>query len=175
MRPVTACRIRIEIERAGVGEHVARCRRVGDETVHPHVGVAIRQIDAGRVAMAGKQATAPEIESALETAEPAAGARIGERLVAVVDLLAVEARPIAAGNARAVAAGIRPCQRVTDTLVQRAQRREAKLSRDRLHDAVRRELRSDDRPSTGRQRMAEVGPSESLAPLGLAPAPGPAQ
>jgi hypothetical protein len=101
--------------------------------------------------MAGKDAAAPEIESALEAAKPAAGARIGESLVAVVDLLTVEARPVAAGDARAVVAGVRPCQRVTDTLLQRAQRRKAELSRDRLHDAIGRKLRSDDRPDAGRQ------------------------
>src|SRR5580704_11773284 len=101
--------------------------------------------------MAGKEAAAPEIETALETAEPAAGARIGESLVAVVDLLTIEARPVAAGNTSAVAAGVGQCQGVADALVQRAQCREAKLPRDRLHHAIGRKLRPDDRPDAGRQ------------------------
>jgi hypothetical protein len=70
--------------------------------------------------MAGKDAAAPEIESALEAAKPAAGARIGESLVAVVDLLTIEARPVAAGNTSAVAAGVGQCQGIADALVQRA-------------------------------------------------------
>ena len=122
--------------------------------------------------MAGKEATAPEIETALETAEPAAGARIGESLVAVVDLLTIEARPVAAGNTSAVAAGVGQCQGVADALVQRAQCREAELPRDRLHHARGRKFR----PMIGQMpggKFAGGGSVGKSGPTGPGPGPGP--
>jgi hypothetical protein len=81
--------------------------------------------------MAGQEASAPQIEPALKTAQPTVGARIGERLIPVVDLLAEEARPIGPTPTCARAAGIVLCQRVADALVQSAERVETKLPRDR--------------------------------------------
>ena len=64
--------------------------------------------------MAGQETAAPEIDAALKAAHPAAGPRIGKCFVAVVDPLPEEARPVGAGDAGAVAAGVRKRQRVTD-------------------------------------------------------------
>ncbi|WP_244145517.1 hypothetical protein [Paraburkholderia mimosarum] len=75
--------------------------------------------------MALEEAAAPQIDASLEIGKVTAGARIGEVLVAVVDLLPEEAHP--AGAKRTV---LGVGQRIADALVQRAERREAELSPD---------------------------------------------
>ena len=119
--------------------------------------------------MAGQEAAAPQIDATLEAAHPATGARIGKSLVAVVDPLPEEARPVGAGDAGALAAGVRKCQCVADALVQRAERLQAHLPRDRLHHAIGRKLRPDDRPDARRQRVPAAERGQSAPP---APAPG---
>ncbi|CAE6847459.1 hypothetical protein R75461_07313 [Paraburkholderia nemoris] len=102
--------------------------------------------------MARQEAAAPQVDARLETNQRAAGARIGERLIAVVDLLAEQTHP--AGAAPAVVAGssLRLRQRVANALMHRAERGEAHLPRNRLHHAVGGDFRADDRIRAGRQR-----------------------
>ena len=83
--------------------------------------------------MAWQEACTQQIDAALKAARPAAGARIGKGLVAVVDALPEEARPVGASDASAfagvrqrhqavlghqdLAAAVRQQQRVADALV----------------------------------------------------------
>ena len=83
----------IEIEAAGLAQHIAGRRLVGDETVHVDIGIGISDINARRIAMARQPFATPQIDTALKAQQLAGGARIGERPVAVVDLLAEDPAP----------------------------------------------------------------------------------
>ena len=98
MGPVAASRIAVETQCAGTALHIAGCGSVGDQAVHIDVAVGKRQVDAGNIAMAGQEAAAPQIDATLKAAHPATGTRIGKGLVAIVDPLAEEARPVGAGE-----------------------------------------------------------------------------
>lgn len=130
MRPVGAAGIRIEVQCPRLGKHVGGCGRVGDEPVDVDIAVAIGEVDAGCIMMALEEAAAPQIDASLETGKVTAGARIGEVLVAVVDLLPEEAHPAGSAPAGAERTALGVGQRIADALVQRAERREAELSRD---------------------------------------------
>ena len=93
MGPVAPDRIGIEIERAGVLQNVGGRRRVGDETIHAHIAIAVGEVEAGGVAVARDQAAAPDIDAGLDAGHLAGRARVGEGLVVVVDLLAEQAAP----------------------------------------------------------------------------------
>ena len=169
MGPVAARRIAVETQRAGTALHIAGGGSVGDQAVHGNVAVGKRQVDAGGIAMAGQETATPQIDATLEAAHPAAGARIGKRLVAIVDPLPEEARPVGAGDAGALAAGVRKRQRVTDAFVQCAERLQAHLPRDRLHHAIGGKLRPDDRKDAWRQH----GSGGGEGPIGsTGPGPG---
>src|SRR6185437_13166169 len=92
-------------------------------------------------------------EPGLHANQPASGTRFCERLVAVVDLLAKDPPPTGTAPALAERVGILHRQCVADTLVQRAEHGETHLSGDRLHHAIGRRPRSDDRIDTRRQRV----------------------
>src|SRR4051812_6018160 len=93
MRPVSAARPCIEIETAGVTEHVAGRCFVSDEAAHIDIGIGISDINASDIAMARYPFASPQIDTALKAEHLAGGARISERLVVVVDLLAQEPAP----------------------------------------------------------------------------------
>ena len=136
--------------------HIAGGGSVGDQAVHVDVAVGKRHIDAGNIAMARQEATAPHIDAPLKAARPATGTRIGKGLIAIVDPLTEEAGPVGTRKARAFAAGVRNRQCVTDSFVQCAEHLQAHLPRDRLNHAIGRNLRPDDRP----ERPAAVLPAE---------------
>ena len=117
MGPVTASGIAVEAQCAGFGLHIAGGGSVGDKAVHIDVAVGKRQVDAGNIAMTGPEAGAQQIDATLKAAHPAAGTWIGKGLVAFVEPFAEEARPVGAGNAVTLAAGVCKRQRVTDPLV----------------------------------------------------------
>ena len=95
--------------------------------------------------MAGQDAATPHIDASLKATRPAAGTRIGKSLVAIVDPLPEEACPVRTPKAGALTAGVRHRQCIADALVQRTEYLQAHLPRDRLHHAVRSNLRADDR------------------------------
>src|SRR6185312_16356234 len=117
MRPVDPARIGVEVQLAGVVEHISGCCRVGGQTVHVHRAVAVAEVDAGGIAMAGDEAPAPDIEPGLHAKQPASGTRFRERLVAVVDLLAKDPRPAGTAPALTEWIGILHRQCVADTLM----------------------------------------------------------
>jgi hypothetical protein len=82
-----------EVERSGVGEDVGGRRRIGDEAAHVGAQVAIGAIEPCALVMASDQRTAQQVDPALEAAEVAARARVGVRLVVVVDRLSEEPAP----------------------------------------------------------------------------------
>jgi hypothetical protein len=93
MRPISRARPGIEIEAAGLTQYIAGQCLVGDETVHVDIGIGVSDIDARRIAVARYPFAAPEIDAALKAEQLAGSARIGERPVTVVDLLAEDPAP----------------------------------------------------------------------------------
>src|SRR5262249_34124933 len=93
MGPVAPERIGIEVQRAGVLQDVTGRRRVGDETIHVDIAVAVGEVDSCGIAVTRDQASAPDINAGLDADHLAAGARVGEGLVVVVDLLTEQTAP----------------------------------------------------------------------------------
>ena len=77
-----------------MGQRVTVRRAVGDEAAYVHVREAVGEVDPGGITLGGKQVAPPEVDAALEAAEPAGRARAGERLILIVDLLAEKPRPV---------------------------------------------------------------------------------
>ena len=93
MSPVATHRPGVEVQRSRAVEDIGRRRRIGDQAVHVSVHVAISAIEAGAVIVPAEQRSPQKIDAALEAAEIAAGTRIGEGLVVIVDRLPEEAAP----------------------------------------------------------------------------------
>ncbi len=90
MRPVGTAGIGVEVHRARSGRHIGSARRVG--RLGPstfHGGIAIGEVEPVASRWPGmklpRQMSKPGLHA--EPYQPASGARVGERLVAVVDLL----------------------------------------------------------------------------------------
>ena len=147
-------------------------RRVGDQAVHVRVHVAICAIEAGAVVVPGEQRSPQKIDPALEAAEVAAGARIGEGLIVVVECLAEEAAPHRRRKQRArtrhrpppgrqairrdrrLNGATIPLVSVADPIIERAEDAEPQLPRQRLHDTVGGEFGPDDwKGDARRQRI----------------------
>ena len=93
MRPVAARRPASEVHRSSAVEDIGRRRRIGDQAIHVGVHVSVSAVEAGAVVVPVDQRSAQKIDAALEAPEIAAGARIGEGLIVVVERLAEEAAP----------------------------------------------------------------------------------
>src|SRR4029077_4907189 len=68
-------------------------RRIGDEAGHVGIDFAKGAVEAGALIVAGDQRSAQKIDAELEAPQIAAGARIGEGAIVVVDRLGEEAAP----------------------------------------------------------------------------------
>src|SRR5580698_4537914 len=76
-----------------MGEDVGGRCRIGDEAVHVGAHVAKGAIEAGAVMASRDYRPMQKVDAALEAAHVAAGARIGEGLIVVVDSLSEETAP----------------------------------------------------------------------------------
>src|SRR5262249_16033739 len=78
---------------SGAGKAVGGRCRIGDEAVYVGIDAAIGAVEAGALKVAGDQRSAQQIDAALEAPQIAAGARIGEGPIVVVDRLGEEGAP----------------------------------------------------------------------------------
>jgi hypothetical protein len=101
-----------------MAQRIGGSRRVGHESIHVEIAVAVREVHTGDVAMAGNEATAPYVDPCLYAEQLAAGPRIREGLVVVVDLLGEDTGPGGMSPALTVRTGIFSRQRIANALVQ---------------------------------------------------------